>query len=50
LRRLGSREIENIQYISADCKDRRGDDAGAPPGFPFASIDIISFITMMKRE
>jgi hypothetical protein len=28
----------------------RGDAAGAAHLCPFASIDIISFITMMKRE
>jgi hypothetical protein len=50
LGRLGSRETENTQYISADYKDRRGDDAGATLDFPFAAIDIISFITMIKME
>jgi hypothetical protein len=29
---------------------RRGDTAGAAPGCPFISTDIMSFITMMKRE
>jgi hypothetical protein len=28
----------------------RGDAVGAAPGCLFASIDIISFSTMMKRE
>jgi hypothetical protein len=28
----------------------RGGTAEAAPGCPFASIDIISFIIMMKRE
>jgi hypothetical protein len=43
-------EIENTQYESEDYEDRRGDTAGAAPGCPFISIDIMSFITMMKRE
>jgi hypothetical protein len=28
----------------------RGDVAGAAPGCPFKSIDIISFSTMVKRD
>jgi hypothetical protein len=37
---------EQDQFVGG----RRGDAVGAAPGCPFASIDIISFITMMKRE
>jgi hypothetical protein len=33
-----------------ECKDRRGDAAGAAPGCPFDSIDAISFSNMMKKE
>jgi hypothetical protein len=47
---LGSGETENTQYGSEDCEDRRGDTTDAALGCPFAFIDIISFITMMKRE
>jgi hypothetical protein len=46
----GGGETRNTQYGSTDCKDRRGDATGAAPGCPFASIDIISFNTMIKRE
>jgi hypothetical protein len=42
--------MENTQCGSEDYEDRRGDVVGATPGCPFASIDIISFITMMKME
>jgi hypothetical protein len=46
----GGRETINAQYGSADCGDRWEDVVGAAPGFPFDSIDTISFSTMMKRE
>jgi hypothetical protein len=48
--RRGGGETENIQYISEDCDDRRGDSARSALRRPFAFIDTISIITMMKRE
>jgi hypothetical protein len=46
----GNGKTRNTQYVSADWEDRRGDGPEAAPGCPFASIDHISFNTMMKRE
>jgi hypothetical protein len=40
----------NTKYTIQICKDRRGDVVGAALSCPFASIDTISYITMMKRE
>jgi hypothetical protein len=48
--RWGGIETENTRHRSVDCEDRRGDAVEAPPDCPFASIDIISFVSMMKRE
>jgi hypothetical protein len=47
---LGGRKIQKVPYGSESCEDRRGDPAGAAPGCPLDSIDIISFSIMMKRE
>jgi hypothetical protein len=41
--RQGGGKTRSIPNGSADCKDRRGDAAGAAPGCPFDSIDTISF-------
>jgi ferredoxin len=46
----GGGETENTQYESEHCEDRRGDVTEAAPNCPFASIDIISFITMIKKK
>jgi hypothetical protein len=43
-------ETQNTSYGSEDREDRRGAAAGAAPGCPFDSIDIISSSTMMKME
>jgi hypothetical protein len=42
----------NTKYIIRICilHGYEVDAAGATPDFPFASIDTISFNTMMKRE
>jgi hypothetical protein len=43
------RETRNTQYGYEDFKDRRG-PLPTTLGCPFASINTISFVTMMKRE
>jgi hypothetical protein len=48
--RRGGKETENTQNTYIDYKDRRGDMAGASPSCLLASIDIIPFVSMMKRE
>jgi hypothetical protein len=44
------RDTRKTPYRSKDCKDRRGDAAGATPGCPFASINTISISNMMKTD
>jgi hypothetical protein len=44
------RDTWKTPYRSKDCKDRRGDAAGATPGCPFASINTISISNMMKTD
>jgi hypothetical protein len=43
-------ETRNAPYGSEDCEDMRGAAAGAAPGCPFDSIDVISSSTIMKME
>jgi hypothetical protein len=47
--RDGTMEKHGIHNTDLN-KDRRGEPTGAAPSRPFASIDIISFITMIKME
>jgi hypothetical protein len=44
------KRVYKTQYGFYDYEDRRGDATRAAPGCPFASINTISFITMMKME
>jgi hypothetical protein len=48
--RWGNKETHNIWKGYENYKDTRADDVGAAPSFHFASIDTISFTTMIKMK
>jgi hypothetical protein len=48
--RRGNEETHNIQKGYENYKDMRRDNVGAAPSFHFASIDTISFTTMIKMK